>query len=355
MPARDRFESPIVTVVLATVLILLWALRDVMVLIGFAALLAFALDPLVSLLERIGKENRRLPRPAASAVVMVALLALAAWAIVVALPHLATELGGFMKEMPATIERLLSELRAQAASRGLSQYLGPLARPDAVNAPTLLQEWGVAIVKFIGGHAGELGALVGIALVPLLTFYLLSEREDVETSALGFVPEDLRPDVSKAFQAIARALRSYVRGQSLVCLVMGSTVGIILAILNFPVAALLGTIVAVAEVVPIVGFWTAATAITLAGWGVSPTQAVLGLVIYVAINQFVGMFVTPRLMSRHMQLHPFVVIVSILAGGTLLGAAGAVLALPLAAAIQSVVSEFSPPVKKKSAARSQSG
>ena len=99
---------------------------------------------------------------------------------------------------------------------------------------------------------------------------------------------------------------------------------------------------AVAEIVPILGFWTASMAIVLAGWAASPQQALWGWIAYVVINQSISMLVTPRVMGRHMRLHPFVVIVSILSGGALLGAAGAVLALPLAAAVQSVVSEFAP-------------
>ncbi len=80
----------------------------------------------------------------------------------------------------------------------------------------------------------------------------------------------------------------------------------------------------------------------LAGWAASPELALWGWLAYLAINQATSLLITPRVMSRHMKLHPFVVLVSILAGGSLLGAAGAVLALPLAAATQSVVSEFAP-------------
>jgi predicted PurR-regulated permease PerM len=65
-------------------------------------------------------------------------------------------------------------------------------------------------------------------------------------------------------------------------------------------------------------------------------------VAYGAINLLTGQFVTPQVMGRHMKMHPFVVLVSILAGGTLLGAAGAILAVPLAAAIQSVASQVAP-------------
>lgn len=340
MSARTRLDSPLVTVGLAAVLVVLWALRDVFLLVGFAALLAFALDPLVSLLQRLRGPRWGLTRAASSAIVMLLLAALGTWALIVAVPQLLRELGGFVSGAPASLERLLAAVREQAAARGLSGYLGTLAQPDAMDAATILERWGFVLLRTIGSRLADLGALVGLALIPLLAFYLLSERDAVERSALGFVPEDLRPRVRQVLQAIDRALRSYVRGQSLVCLTVGTAVAVTLALLQFPIAALLGTIVALAEVVPILGFWIAAIAIVLTGWGVSATHAALGFIAYVVINQLVGLFVTPRVMGRHMKLHPFIVIVSILAGGILLGAAGAILALPLAAAIQSVVSEF---------------
>ena len=81
-------------------------------------------------------------------------------------------------------------------------------------------------------------------------------------------------------------------------------------------------------------------------WSVSPASAAWAFLAYLALNQLVGVFVTPRVMGRHMRMHPFVVTVSILSGGILLGAAGAILALPLAAALQSVISEFARPGRK---------
>jgi predicted PurR-regulated permease PerM len=193
---------------------------------------------------------------------------------------------------------------------------------------------------------GNLGALAGLALVPILAFYLLTQRDAVEHSALGFVPEAAHPRVRQALGAVNLALRSYVRGQTLVCATIGVAAWLAFWALGLPASLLLGVVVAVAEVVPILGFWIAAIAIVLAGWSVSPASAAWAFVAYLALNQLVGVFVTPRVMGRHMRMHPFVVTVSILSGGILLGAAGAILALPLAAALQSVISEFARPGRK---------
>ncbi len=348
--AQESARTAAFTVLFASVAWLLWQLREVLLLVGLSALLAFALDPLVALIERIRTPWGGVRRGLASAIVIVALVALGLWALLTALPHLARELARFIEGAPGSLERLLAALREFATERGAGAWLGPLGGDEPMSASELLRRSGGAILAAVARGFGSLGHVIGLALIPILAFWLLAQREAVEHSTLEFVPEEARPRVRQVLVAIDRALRSYVRGQSIVCATMGVLVGLSLAVLGVPVPALLGTLVAVAEVVPILGFWTASLAIVLAGWTASPGQALEGWLAYVVVNQATSLLVTPRVMGRHMKLHPFVVIVSILAGGALMGAAGAVLALPLAAAVQSVVSEFA---RRPEPARSQ--
>jgi predicted PurR-regulated permease PerM len=340
MTAQESARTAALTVVFAGVAWLLWQLREVLLVVGFSALLAFALDPLVTLIERVKTPLGHVRRGLSAALVILAIVALGAWAILLVLPQLTRELANFIAGAPGSLEHLLASLREFAVTRGAGAWLGPLGGDDPMSASDLLRKIGGALLTTLGRSFGSLGHIVGLALIPILAFWLLAEREAVEHSALEFVPEEARGRVLQLIAAIDRALRSYVRGQSIVCGTMGLLVGVALALLHVPVPALLGTLVAVAEIVPILGFWTASVAIVLAGWAASPELALWGWIAYVGINQATSLLITPRVMSRHMKLHPFVVLVSILAGGALLGAAGAVLALPLAAAMQSIVSEF---------------
>jgi len=340
MNAQQAARTAAFTVMFAIVAWLMWMLREVMLLVGFAALLAFALDPLVTLFERIRTPWGRMRRDFSSALVILVMVALGVWALAVALPQLAREFARFIEGAPASLERFLAALREFASERGAGDWLGPLGGDSPMTAAEIMRRSGAALLTSVLPGLATLAHIVGLALIPILAFYLLAEREAVERSALQFIPEEARPRVQQILGAVDRALRSYVRGQSIVCVTMGTLVGIMLAFLHVPVPILLGTVVAVAEVVPILGFWTASLAIVLAGWATAPQLALWGWLGYVAINQMMSLFITPRVMGRHMKLHPFVVMVSILAGGTLLGAAGAALALPLAAAVQSLVSEF---------------
>jgi len=321
----------------------LWALREVVMLIGFAALLAYALDPIVVLIERIRLPKLgHIPRGFASGIVMLALVALLVWSIGLAVPRILEEASHFLSTLPANLDTLATSIQDWASQSPVASALGMAGRDLRAEVTKLLSNAGSLLGPLASKVAGNLGTMVGYVLTPVLAFYLLAEGEQVQSSVLGFVPHEAQARVKKLFAAIDRALRSYVRGQAIVCLVMGTVTGAVLAMLGFPVALLLGLIVGLAEVIPFLGFWIAAMAIVIAGATGGPALAIGGVIAYTVINQVIGMFVTPRLMSRHMKMHPFVVTVSILAGAQLLGAPGAILALPAAAALQSVIEELAP-------------
>ena len=256
------------------------------------------------------------------------------------MPRLVAELGGFVHGMPEILQRLVFEVCAYAAARGLSAYLDPALEGMRSSAADWVQNLGAAALGWAGRLFRGLGQIPGLAVLPLLTYYLLAEREAVEKSALRFVPAHAHERLRDVLAAVDRALKSYVRGQALVSLIMGTSVGATLALLGLPLALLLGVLVGVAEVLPYLGFALAAVAIALTGYGVDPLHGLLGVAAYAVINWLIGTFVTPRVMGRHLKMHPFVVTVSVLAGAQLLGPAGAMLALPGAAVIQSLASEF---------------
>jgi predicted PurR-regulated permease PerM len=322
---------------------LAWMLRDLIMLVGFAALLAYALDPIVALMQRLPlPRGRAVPRGVASGIVILALALIAALSLVTAVPRLGHDMARFVEGAPGVIARLDHEARRFAESHGWGGLLDTDESGTGQSASLLLhaaQQWST---RLLGSAFGSLGQAVGLLLLPVLAFYLLAEREAVRSSTLGFIPEDLRPQIERVLNATEPALRAYVRGQSLVCLLMGTLTALVLWLVGYPLVLLLGVTVGLAEVIPFLGFWIAATAIALEGYAKSPQTALVGLAAYVVVNNLMGVFVTPRLLAREVKMHPFYVTVSVLAGGALLGPPGVILALPAAAVLQAVIGEFAP-------------
>ena len=321
-------------------LLLLWGLRDLVVLVGFAVLLAYALDPVVTALGSIRPRGRGMPRAAAAAVVMLVAVVLAGIALAWIVPQAGAELVRFVERAPGTATELLARLKDWANANGFARYVDPVTEMLRSNIANLGRNAGGLAAAGLGRVFGSLGALLGLAVLPLLSFYLLAEREDVRRSVDRFIPLPYRERAAQLGRGVDRALRSYVRGQATVCLVMGVAVGTALALLRFPFALILGILAGLAEVVPYLGFLSTALAIVLTGFTIDPLHALIGFGTYAVINNLVGMLVTPRVMGRYLEMHPFVVTVSVLAGARLLGPAGVMLALPVAAMVQSVVSEL---------------
>jgi predicted PurR-regulated permease PerM len=340
----SRFEgtrSAFVTVGLALVLVLLWALRDIVVMVSLAVLLAFVLAPLVSLLEKVPlPRGARVPRGAASAIVVLGLVVVMGWLLSLGIPRIGSEVGRLAERIPGTVQMLLGEAGTYAARHGLSQHIDPVIENLRANASTYLESLGVASLRWLGRLFGNLGQFLHFLLLPVLAFYLLSESEAVRESMSRFLPGSTRGWLAPAQRAVDRALSSYVRGQTIVCVIMGTLVGVALAIAGYPGATVLGVIVGLAEIVPFIGYWTAMLAIVLIGLGVSPAMAVTGFVIYTVLNAVNSYLILPRVMGQHLRMHPFVIIVSVLAGATLLGPVGVFIALPGAAVAQALIEEL---------------
>lgn len=326
------------------VVLLVWVLHDLVLLVGYSVLLAYALFPVVAAIERpLGRRGPHLPRGAAAAVVILGLVTVVGWLLALAVPLLAAQAARFASGAPEALARLVEGMRAYGAAHGLSAWMNPAIEDVRANVSGLLQNLSGALAGWAGRGFGGLGQVLELALLPVLAFYLLAESTAVQVSALRFVPEVAHSEILRLGGPVDRALRSYVRGQAIVCLVMGIAVGGGLALLGYPVALLLGLLVGIAEVVPYLGFLVAAIAIVLAGLNVSPLHALAGVAAYIVINWVIGTFVTPRVMGRYLKMHPFIVMVSVLAGIQIFGPAGALLALPGAAVLQAVVGELAAP------------
>ena len=326
------------------VAIVLWALRPIVILVGFSMLLAYGLDPLVTALERIPfGRTRRMPRGLASAIVVLALGALAGSALAFGIPRVISEMQRFIAGAPQALKSIVLQARTWADQRGLSASLAPLLDQLERQGSDFLTGLGGTLAGRFSVVLGGLGRSLEFALLPLLAFYLLAERPAVESSALRFVPAAAQKRVAAFTAAIDRALRSYVRGQAVVMLTMGGLAMLALTLLQFHLALLLGVLAGLAELIPYLGFALVVLAILLAGISGGPLHAVAGVAAYMACNWAVGWLITPRVMGRHLKMHPFVVTVSVLSAAELLGPPGAMLALPAAAVIQSLVAELTPP------------
>jgi predicted PurR-regulated permease PerM len=333
-----RWGPPIRFVLVAMVVILgLWlliTLQDIVLQLLMAIVLASGLAPSVGWLQQRG-----LPRLASTLLIYVAFLAgLIAFGIAV-VPIITREIQQIVLNAPRYAEittRRLAELREQFPFlppldqqledqlRGLTGQLGEIAAQTLAVASVVL---------------GALGGVVTALLVLIIALYLIVDGASIREYFLSFVTAERRPRVRRITEAMGERVGRWFLGQLALSTITGVITFVGLTIIGVPGAALLAFIAAIGEVIPIFGpILSAIPAVTVAAIQ-SPTQGVITAAFYVVFQQFESYVLAPTIVGRAVKLHPLAVFVALLIGAALLGVLGAILAVPLTAALSVLIDE----------------
>jgi predicted PurR-regulated permease PerM len=216
--------------------------------------------------------------------------------------------------IPQWARRFLTEAFSQLAT-GITE-LGKRA------ATALLSAGGQALTLIIDGF---------IALV--IAFWALRDLPTIREEIL-LVAGKRRDDAEMLFGQIGKSMGGYLKGQTVASLCTGLMAMVGLFIAGVPYAFLLGALAFVLNYIPYVGPLLTGMVAAMVGLFVSPLKALLGIVVVVAAQQITDNFITPRVMASEVNLHPTLVIFSLLVGGTLFGIPGMLFAIPIAAALQ---------------------
>jgi predicted PurR-regulated permease PerM len=305
---------------------------DLLVLVVVAAVLAYLLFPLVNALERRG-----LGRTAATAVVFLGLsllLGLAAW---LTLPVVARQAAAWQERWAdGRLYGLLDRIEADLAA------LLPFVEPGALGLAAAARE----AVKDMEGHAlgyatDALSLAGDLVVIPFVLFFLLRDGVALQKRLVALVPNRYFEFTMGVVYKIDAHLGGYLRGQSLVALIVGVLTTLGLGLLGVDYYLVLGLFTGVANFIPYVGF--AISALLTIGVSVVTTGGVgqvLGIVVvFVLVQTFENVVLQPWITARNVSLHPVIVLMAILLGGRVGGVLGMALAVPAFAVAKVVVVE----------------
>jgi predicted PurR-regulated permease PerM len=213
--------------------------------------------------------------------------------------------------------------------------LNDLLRTGASQLTGFLNQ-ALAIVGLVLGVLG--GALNGIFIL-FLALYITVDNERIQRYLVGFLPPDRRDQALEVTGRIGDRLGGWLRGQFMLSAIIGTLTLVGLSVIGVRYAMLLSLIAAVGEAIPMVGPIFSAIPAVIIAFFQSPLQGFLTLGLYVLIQQVENSLVVPKVMERAVSLHPLAVMVALLAGAELLGVTGAILSVPVAAALSVVVDE----------------
>jgi predicted PurR-regulated permease PerM len=316
-----------VAVTIGVVELLLKA-RSVLILVIVALFIAAGLDPVVRWLTRKG-----LPRWAAVVVVLLTVLVIIGGFIASAVPPLAAQTSALVNEMPKYMHQLQDH----------NSTLGKLNAKYHVQqrVTSLLSSKGTALIGGVLG-AGELvvSAFSSMVLVLVLTIYFLASMERTKLFFYRLMPESRRQRGVLLGEEIFTKVGGYVLGNVLTSLIAGIGTFFWMLAWNIPYPLLLGLLVALLDLIPVIGSWVGGIIVTLVALTVSLPVAVATLVFYVCYKLAEDYFIVPRVMGRTVQVPALVSLIAVLLGGVLLGIVGALIAIPVAAAISLLIREI---------------
>jgi len=314
-----------------------WLLRGLALLVLTAIIIASAIEPSIVFFI-----NRRLPRFVSALLVYVLVFGSLFTLFYLFFPPIISDAANFLSDAP----QYLDTLNVSTPLSGLANstnFLGSGGETQSL-AKTLLSFQSA----FSASSGGVLqlfitffGGIFSLVLVVVLSFYFALQDTGVDDFLRMVMPAAHEEYAVNLWKRAQKKIGLWMQGQILLSVIIGILVYLGLLIVGIPYALLLSVFTAIAEIIPIFGALIAgavAVAVGYSNGGVALGAIVAGL--YIVLNQFESNLIYPLIVKKVVGIPPLLVIVALIAGYTLAGFLGAILAVPVAAVVLEFISDF---------------
>ncbi len=319
-------------------LYLLWQIRTFIGWCVLALLLAVVLNPAVDWLQR-----RRVPRTLGIVLTYLGVVAALILIAGIFVPLLINEIGNLISFIVTVVQDptgVTESLRNTLEQFGLGFLFDTLSARLA-DLPSELGDWARSLLLSAGGLAvSAAGFVTALVTILTVTFFLLLNPERFVNVGLRLFAEPQRPRVRRLLAQSSGAVFGYITGNLVISLIAGVTTFIVLVVLGIPYPAALALLVAILDLIPLVGATLGATIIIVVALFVAWWKALILLVFFLVYQQLEGSVLQPLVYSRAVHLDALTIFVAVLVGGILLGIPGALLAIPVAEIIRIVVTDL---------------
>ncbi len=294
-----------------------------------AMIIAYVLNPVVTLLN-----ERKVPRTMAVLLIYAVFIISVTVILMNVIPMLLKQLEELNTQMPhinAKAENLMNGLNR-------SSLLPPSVRSGVNTWMYALEErLAKGISEFMDNIGATLNMLFIALIVPFLIFYILKDFDVFERTVIAYVPKSHRKHMVMMFKDIDTALGNYIRGQFIVCVIIGVLAYIGYLIIGMPYALLLALFVAVFNIIPYLGPYFGAAPALIAASTISIKMMIMVAVVNTICQILEGNIISPQVVGRTLHMHPLAIIFALLVGGEVAGVAGLILAVPFFAAMKVVL------------------
>lgn len=303
------------------------SMSSVLVLIGVAFFLALGLEPAASWFV-----NRKLPRWAATTLVLVIFLTLLGAFVGAAIPPLAEQAGELIRQAPHYMQQ--AQDHSSAVGRLNDRFHLQQRITETVNG-----SGGSLLNDVVSAGTAVFGAVADLLIVMVLTVYFLADMPRIRTTLYRLVPHTRRPRVILIGDEVFAKVGAYVLGNVLISIIAGVATFIWLMAFGVPYPLLLGIFVALLDLVPVVGSTIAGVVVGAVALTVSLPVCIATVVFFVVFRLAEDYLLVPKIIGRAVKVPALITVVAVLIGGALLGIVGALVAIPIAAALQLLTQE----------------
>ena len=323
-----NYRTSIILAVTFTLLLsTFWFYQDFAFVIFLSLLLQLLLKPVVDFMEA-----RRMPRSVASAIAIIAFILVLLALVSIISRSVLPSFQRFVAELP-TIGQSLQQLPFLSDTDFIQdEFVNILDRLRSVGADLLRASLSFILIAF--------GKVVDFVIIIFVSFYLLKDGLTIKLWLADLFPHTARRRVLRLFDTLLIALRAYICSQIVMCVITGVVVFAYFKLMGLPYASVFALLSGVSEFVPVLGPTVASTLGTLMTASAMRELTVQTALFYVALTQVNHNIVYPALVGKSLHLHPVAVILGVVFGGEILGAAGMFLAVPFIVIIKIVITDI---------------
>lgn len=308
-----------------------WAFGDILTPFVLGIAVAYLLNPLVDGLRKMG-----IPRTLGTLGILFLFFLFVTVLLVLVAPVAYRELMDLAQNIPGYVERLAN--MAAPYITGLQDRLANGYQEDITaflkqNVGRMLQAAGGLAQGLASGGQAVAGFLTTLVLTPLVAFFMMREWEKITGWVEDLYPRQYEMTIRELLQQIDRKLSGFIRGQISVAFILGLLYAVALTIAGLHYGFLIGLGAGLLSIIPMVGSTTGLLVSVIVAWFQTGELSYVGIIaaIFIAGQVIEGNILTPKLVGDSVGLHPLWVMFALLAGGSIFGILGMLLAVPVAA------------------------
>ena len=290
----------------------------------WTTIIVFVLRGTVNKLEEIG--INRTVGTAIGYVIMFAVLALVAFLLFSPGVGMNTQFANLIENVPVYVQGI-SDWANDMYARYAYMLEDESVRAFVTDVQASAMDWAGDFAKNSASGAiafgtGLANALMAIGFALVVAFWILMQLPQLGRECKRLVGDSRAEDLEMLHITFTRVMGGYIKGTLLQCAIIGVACGVLFAVLGIPNSMALGGITGILNIIPIIGPWLGGGLAAIVGIFVSPLVAVIAILGTIVIQQFVYTFISPKIMSDSVDIHPALTLIALMAGSALGGAMG---------------------------------